>query len=310
MAPPAGDQVSAPEISVPEISVVVPTIDRVALLERCLRGLSTQQDVTFEVIVVGGDDPGIAALVESWKGRLPLRFLASRVPGASVKRNVGWSVARAPIVAFTDDDCEPAPGWLTSILGGFTDPAIDLVQGTVAAHPDDRAVAGIFARTIEVREATPTYPNANLAYRHAALERAGGYDSRLRSGEDTDLAWRVLEPGGQARFVREALVWHAIRPVGFRAHLRSLPRWSSLPAVVRRHPQLRDHAYRRWFWKNTHPVAWLALFGLAASLRHPAALALILPHVLRRRHPGLIVSDWAECLVLGAGSLRHRSVLL
>jgi hypothetical protein len=40
------------------------------------------------------------------------------------------------------------------------------------------------------------------------------------------------------------------------------------------------------------------------------ALALVLPHVRRRRHPALIVSDWAECCVMAAGSLRHRNVLL
>jgi GT2 family glycosyltransferase len=294
----------------PEISVVIPTVDRVALLERCLRGLAGQEGVPFEVIVVGGDDPGIAALMDAWKGLLPLRFLRSLAPGASVKRNVGWSVARAPIVAFTDDDCEPGPGWLKSLASAFADPAIDLAQGAIAAHPDDGAVDGIFARTIEVREHAPTYPNANLAFRRRVLERVGGYDSDLAAGEDTDLAWRVLKSGSRAQFVPEALVWHAIRPVSFASHLRSLPRWSSLPAVVRRHPQLRNTAHRRWFWKDSHPAAWLALLGLATARRHPLALALVLPHVRRRRHPALLVSDWAECVVMAAGSLRHRSVLL
>ena len=262
------------------------------------------------MIVVGGDDPAIANLAAIWSERMPLRFLRSFPEGASVKRNLGWTVARAPIVAFTDDDCEPAPGWLKSIAGAFADPDIDLVQGAVAAHPDDGEVGGLFARTIEVHEATPTYPNANLAYRRSTLERVEGYDGLLAAGEDTDLAWRVLESGSRARFVPQALVWHAVRPVDFRAHLRSLPRWASLPAVVRRHPQLREIAHRRWFWKDTHPVAWLALLGLAAGTRYPAALALVLPHVRRRRHPALIVSDWAECLVMATGSLRHRSVLL
>ena len=49
---------------------------------------------------------------------------------------------------------------------------VDLVQGAVAAHPDDGDVGGVFARTIEVSAATATYPNANLAYRRSAL-RAG-----------------------------------------------------------------------------------------------------------------------------------------
>ena len=62
-------------------------------------------------------------------------------------------------------------------------------------------------------------------------------------------------------------------------------------------------------------VGWVkvrtyALAGLAAGTRYPVALALVLPHVRRRRHPGLLVSDWAECLVMAAGSLRHGCVLL
>jgi glycosyltransferase involved in cell wall biosynthesis len=294
----------------PAISVVVPTVDRVALLERCLRGLAAQDGTAYELLVVTGDNPAIHRLLDAWRHRLPLRPLTSANPGAAAKRNLGWRAAQAPLIAFTDDDCEPGPGWLKALTASFDSPAVDLVQGAVAPRPEDGAVGGRFARTIEVTAETLTYPNANLCYRRTALERAGGYDERLTAGEDTDLAWRVRESGGQTRFAPEALVWHAVRTVGFGDHLRSLPRWSTLPAVVRAHPQLRELTHRRVFWKDTHPAAWLALLGLTAATRHPAALALALPHLRRRRHPAVLVSDWAECLVMGAGSIRHRSVLL
>jgi hypothetical protein len=79
---------------------------------------------------------------------------------------------------------------------------------------------------------------------------------------------------------------------------------------VRRHPDLRSQAYRRIFWKRSHVLAWLALAGLAAAPLNPRSLLLVLPHLVERRHPALIVTDWAECAVLAAGSLRARSLLL
>jgi GT2 family glycosyltransferase len=294
----------------PAVSVVVPTVDRVHLLERCLRGLAAQRDVSFEVLVVHDGNPAVVRLLERWADAVPLRALGIAASGASAKRNAGWQHAQADVVAFTDDDCEPAPEWLRAALPALDDDDVALVQGKVLAHPDDARVDGRYARTIEVTGPLQTFPNANLFYRRAALAEAGGYDERLTAGEDTDLAWRVIGLGGQPRFLASSLVWHAVRPVGFVGHLRSLPRWRSLPEVVKRHPELRQLAYRRYFWKNTHPKAWLALLGLALAVRQPAALALAVPHVLARRHPGLLVSDWLECAVMAGGSLRWKAILL
>jgi cellulose synthase/poly-beta-1,6-N-acetylglucosamine synthase-like glycosyltransferase len=294
----------------PAVSVVIPTVDRVDLLERCLRGLAAQCDIDFEVLVVHDGNPEIVTLLERWAHTLPLRALQIEARGAAAKRNAGWREARAPIIAFTDDDCEPAPGWLREAAPSLADAGTALVQGKVLAHPDDTRVTGLYARTIEVTGPLQTFPNANLFYRRSSLAAVDGYDERLRAGEDTDLAWRILALGGRPVFLDSALVWHAVRPVDFAAHLRSLPRWSSLPEVLRRHPQLRVLGHRRYFWKDTHPRAWLSLFALLLAFRQPAALLLALPHLRARRHPSLIVSDWAECLVMAAGSLRWKAVLL
>src|SRR5690348_4591715 len=113
----------------PAVSVVVPTVDRVQLLTRCLRGLAAQQDVDFEVLVVNDGHPGIVAVLAEWAGRLPLRPLQIAARGAAAKRNAGWRQARAPIVVFTDDDCEPTPGWLREGLHALADVKVSLVQG-------------------------------------------------------------------------------------------------------------------------------------------------------------------------------------
>jgi GT2 family glycosyltransferase len=298
------------------VSVVVPTVDRVALLDRCLRGLANQDGVDLEVLVVHDGDPGVAALLATWTDRLPLLPLQIPERGAPAKRNAGWRAATADVVAFVDDDCEPAPGWLKAAVDALDD-GVDLVQGRVEAHPEDGAETGLFSRTIEVTGPSDLYPNANLVYRRSALERVGGYDEAFAGGEDTDLAWRVLESGGRAVWAPEALVWHAVRSASFTDHLKSLPRWHTLALVVRRHPQLRRHAHRKVFWKRSHPTAALAVLGVLAAPFDRRALALVAPLLVRRvREAGprdgvqLAAADVVEVGVMAYGSVKHRTVVL
>ena len=294
--------------------MVVPTVDRVALLERCLGGIARQRLDDVEVVVVHDGDKEVSSLLDRWSGRLPLRSLSAEQRGASAKRNTGWRATVAPLVAFTDDDCEPAPGWLDALRQAAD--GADFVAGPVAPHPDDSGVGGTWARTI-TSTAPGLYPGCNLLVRRTALVRTGGFDEALSAGEDTDLAWRVIETGPAPSWAPEACVWHAIRPVTFGAHLRSLPRWGALPLVVRRHPQLRTHAYRRYFWKDSHPSACLALAGLAGAVVDRRAIAATFPLLWRRiRASGpaagtqQAVADLVEAAVLVAGSVRHRALLL
>ena len=284
------------------VTVVVPTVDRVALLRRCLRGLSGA-----DVLVVHDGDPGVVALLSE----LGVRSLQIAERGVSAKRNAGWRAATSGWVAFTDDDCEPAPGWLEAVTAA----SADLVAGPVRPHPEDRA-EGLWARTVRSEE-PGLYPGCNLVVRRTSLEGVGGFDESLHGGEDTDLAWRVRESGASVAWVDEAVVWHAVREVTFAEQLRSLPRWLGLPLVVKRHPQLRALAHRRWFWKASHPRALLALGALLLSPVEPWLALGVLPLLLASlRRSGVrgglqvAVNDLVETVVLVAGSVRHRSLLL
>jgi GT2 family glycosyltransferase len=291
-------------VSTADLTVVVPTVDRVDLLRRCLRGLTGEQ-----VLVVHDGDAGVVALLSE----LGVPSLRIDERGVSAKRNAGWRAARTSLVAFTDDDCEAAPGWAAA-LAASADHA-DLVAGPVRPHPEDTGT-GLWARTV-VSERPGFYPGCNLLVRKDFLERVDGFDKSLHGGEDADLAWRVREAGAREAWAEDALVWHAVREVTFWEQLRSLPRWAGLPLVVRRHPQLRELAHRRWFWKPSHPVALLALLGLLLTPLACWAVAAVLPLLLSRLRRGgvrgglqLAINDVVETAVLVVGSVRHRSVLL
>jgi GT2 family glycosyltransferase len=318
------------------ISVVVATHNRSGRLARLVDALEAQEGVApFEVVVVDDastDDTWsvLTGLARSAALTLVPRHLDANA-GPAHARNVGWKAARAPLVAFTDDDCVPQPGWLAALVEGLQD--AELVQGCTRPNPDQQSAMGPFSRTVETTREWGFYETCNMGYRRDVLERAGGFDERFRYpfGEDTDLAWRAKEQGAQSTFAADALVYHDISPSSFVAKLKDLPRREGLVLAVRAHPELRSRFPRRFFWQRSHPPAVLAAIGLAVAAVTPATrwrwllvLYLVRPYLLYRMRdapvgergswpvviPLTLVSDLTEIGVLAAASVRYRTLVL
>jgi cellulose synthase/poly-beta-1,6-N-acetylglucosamine synthase-like glycosyltransferase len=197
------------------------------------------------------------------------------------------TAAAGDVLAFTDSDCEPAPGWLAEAVSAL-DAGADLVNG----------------RTLPARPLLPLersmgsgleglYPTCNVIYRRAAYESAGGFDAdagrrwgfrpdrRSRGdgfGEDTLLAWRVARAGGQVRYVPEAEVVHAVFAPDPVDVLSRTVRVAAFPALVREVPELRE-TLLRWRWQ------------LGARTRIPL-YALVAAGVLRRRGVAGAAAVW------------------
>src|SRR5437868_11412329 len=123
----------------PAISVIVPTHDRASLLPRALASLLAQDFAPFEVIVVDdGSRDGTAAFL-SGVSDPRLRVLRhGRALGAAGARNSALALARAPIVAFLDDDDEALPGFLAETARAHASPpAIDLCWTGVIFRQSD-----------------------------------------------------------------------------------------------------------------------------------------------------------------------------
>jgi glycosyltransferase involved in cell wall biosynthesis len=88
----------------PRLSIVIPTCNRAGLLERAVRSALAQSCRDIEVIVVddASDHPAGLPMAD---GRLRILRLPCR-SGHAAARNGGTREARAPIVAYLDDDDE------------------------------------------------------------------------------------------------------------------------------------------------------------------------------------------------------------
>jgi GT2 family glycosyltransferase len=199
--------------------------------------------------------------------------------GPAAARNAGWRAASAPLVAFTDDDCRPAPNWLEELLVADRGPDAFL-QGRTEPDPDERHLLGGLARTMLVDGPSEWFQTCNMAYPRALLERLDGFDERFPrpAGEDTDLGLRAREAGARPVYVPDALAWHAVHPRHLPRALAETWRWDAVPAVIARHPEQRGALHRRFFWKESHARLALAAAG-ALSGRRTIAAAAAAPYV-------------------------------
>jgi glycosyltransferase involved in cell wall biosynthesis len=260
----------------PFVSVILPTLNRGDMLASLIDSLAEQTYPAdrFEVIVVdNGSEDGTREWASRVTGTLPFRFrflsnsTSFRVPAQS--RNLGFAAASGEIIAFTDSDCLVSRNWLEQGVAALHNaPAAGLAHGTTLPWEDGTPRPPIYS-TISVTSAKAFYETCNMFYRRAALERVSGFDRTFIEtwpypafyGEDTDLAYRVLEAGYPGLFAPTVLVWHRVFANPLRRWIREPIKAFSWPLIVRRHPRIRkDLLFGRFFL-----TPMTALFDLGAA---------------------------------------------
>jgi GT2 family glycosyltransferase len=329
---PAPDSIASPTPgpASPLASIVVATKDRRDRLQALLRALERQTVATgsFEVIVVddgsGDATPDLLAAAAE-HGPLDLHaFRQAASGGPAAARNRGWRAARADLVVFTDDDCEPVAEWLETLLATATDEPGAIVQGKVLPNPAEADRMSAFARSLEVSGPSPHYQTANILYPRRLLEQLGGFDEEYGApaGEDTDLGWRARGAGAQTVFAPGALVHHAVHERGAKNTLRDALRAADCVKPYRDHPELREHLTKGVFFDQSHPLLAQAALAAVLARRSPAAALFAAPYALdlvrRTRAAGspayhapiLAMRDVVEIASTVRGAVRHRVPVL
>ena len=203
----------------PRVTVVIPTCNRAALLVEAIESVLQQSYRSLEVVVCDdGSSDDTAARVEAF-GQ-PVRYLqlahAGR-PGSP--RNRGIEVARGELVAFLDDDDLWEPDKLSRQVELLDRGGLDLVYSDRRFRFSDGSASGTIVTPAPVSPERlldlvieGNFPCVcTLLTKRAVLQRVGGFDETLVTGEDLDL-WLRLGSVARAGKVPEPLVVIRRRP--------------------------------------------------------------------------------------------------
>jgi glycosyltransferase involved in cell wall biosynthesis len=271
--------------STARVSVIVPVRDRRDLLGTLLSALEAQTFRDFEVVVVDDgsrDGSGDYAEAHTVADR-PVTVVRGPGQGAVVARQAGVEAAAGGVLAFTDSDCVPEPGWLAAAVAAIDDGA-GVVNGRTQPARPLRPLERSMGSSDE-----GLYPTCNVLYRRAVFEGAGGFDGSaaarlgfrmneraqgLGFGEDTLLAWRVRRSGVETRYVPDAVVHHHVFPADFTDWLSRCWMAAAFPALVAEVPELRRNLVRRGVLFGTRTRVPMYATAVALLMRNRAAVGL------------------------------------
>ena len=149
----------------PVVSVVICTYNRPQLLEAAVRSClanATRTALKFEIIISDNSLDGHAhpIVTKFCDEAVVVRSVVASPPNIAIARNAGVKAARAPLIAFLDDDAEVYEGWLDALVGTLERTGADAAVGPVHAvfvgeAPKSDKLASRFSRMLSCASGTP-----------------------------------------------------------------------------------------------------------------------------------------------------------
>lgn len=210
------------------VSIIIPSYNRPDRLRSCLEALAELEGGPYETIVVDDGSPEPLAPICAEFGE-NVHCVRQENTGPAKARNVGAAAATGDFLAFTDDDCRPAPDWVTRLLeaqdgnddrlvGGYV---VNLLVNNVYASASQTLCDFLYDYYEASKGNTPFFTTNNVGCSRAGFQKIGGFDESfpIAAAEDRDFGIRWREQGGQLVYVPDAIVGH-LHDLSFRRFMR------------------------------------------------------------------------------------------
>ncbi len=188
---------------IPHVSVIIPTCDRPAHLDRALHSLEIQTRRDFEVVVVNDGETPVGAVLAKYADSLCPTLVERKIrrTGISAARNAGLAEAKGRRIAFLDDD-DYFYDLHLEVLCGALDAANYLVVYGDALLAEQRDFGSGYETVSRRLPLSEDFDPRVLAFRNivptlcavfdrVCLETAGAFAPYLRGHEDWDF-WQRL----------------------------------------------------------------------------------------------------------------------
>jgi len=281
------------------LSVVIPTYNRLPILQKCLRALEEQQLTPpvdrYEVVLVddGSTDDTVRWLDAHATAFPHLRLIRQDHGGPAEGRNRGVDHAHGDVIVFIDSDLVVTPGFLAHHARALQQDWArngDRLSFTYGAVINTANFEDPTAEPHKLSDLSWAYfATGNVAIDRQVLERSGLFDTgfHLYGWEDLELGERLRQMG--VRLVRcpEAVGYHWHPPLSLEQipDLIRVERERARMALVfyRKHPTRRVRFIIQFTW--LHRLLWEVL--TLGGLLNERSLRPVLAWMIRQGRPGL-----------------------
>jgi glycosyltransferase involved in cell wall biosynthesis len=202
---------------VPKFSVVVPCLNEEKYIGVLLQSLVEQTDKDFDVTVVDGkSEDGTLEVIDSFKGKLPLKVLTSEKRHPTYQRNMGAFDSKGEFILFFDADVKLEPSFISSIRRNLERDDIDVFTSwnkPLSDRPGDHLAYYIFNIVyLETHKYfKPGAVGTFIGFRRSAFEKLDGFDEDVILAEDFELVRRSHKEGFRYKLFRDPPIWTSVR---------------------------------------------------------------------------------------------------
>ena len=280
----------------PSVSVLIPTLNELSSIDRCLSSVLDQGYPLHEVLVLdGGSTDGTREKVAEYGP--PIRLVHNPGRGPAAAMNEGIALSSGEVICRLDAHAEFAPDYVARCVEVLLETGADVVggpmrpkgtgafgQAVAAVTSSSVAMPGRFHFATERAEVDTVYLGAWL---RTTLVNFGGFDADHFPwcGEDNELNYRIRRAGGRVvldptlrsrYFPRESpgALWRQYERYGI-AKASSIAKHGGLPS-----------------WRPLAPAALIAaaFVGIAAGRTRASRFAVPLMHGVGCLFVGVFVS--------------------
>ena len=261
----------------PLVSVVIPTRQRRAALERALHSFSRQtaSPASFEVVVaVDGSTDGTQEMLAAMEPSFALRPVPGPGAGRAAACNAAIAEARGDVLIILDDDMQVTSTFVEQHASNHPPGSRRCVMGAVPVRLDEssplaaRYVQAKFASHL-ARLGEPDHLNAprsffsgNSSLRAEVMREIGGFDETFTAygNEDVDLALRLRAAGVELRYDPAALANQEYGKDLRELCADTLAKGATSVGLARAHPEVFGALRLAQPWDASRP--WLAARSL------------------------------------------------
>lgn len=213
---------TATEVVQGRVSVVIPTFNRAVLIGETLASLSALRWHDVEVIVVDdGSTDETRAVIEQIRSdgfRWPLNYVWQTNAGAAAARNAGRRRASGEYLYHLDSDDLVAQGALETLIPAMqragASYAVGIVENTDLEGNRDPDIPFSTHRLVHGDILGSGWYTHAALYRREIIDRTQGYNETLKTGEDTELHWRIMATVGWPAWCNDIIATRRVHGYG------------------------------------------------------------------------------------------------